>query len=422
MIVLWSCPCLPIQYHLSSIAQALDRWRGGDRVEVLRSEFLDVLASVPDPRDPRGRRYPLDGLLAIAILATAAGMGSYAGFATWAATAPIEVLAQLGIRFRRPTEKTFRAVFQRLDPADLDRRLGAYFTALAATEAAGMLAVALDGKTLRGARRAGAAAAHLVSVFAHRARLVLGQLAVAEKSNEIPCVRKILHPFRQVRLLVTVDAMHTQTATAKLICGTLKSHYLMIVKSNQPKLLARITALPWTRVPVTATDDAHGHGRVERRTLKVLTAARGIGFPYARQIIQITRERVTAHRRTHPGGRLRNLQPPIRTRPAGDDRRLAARPLGHREHCPLGPRRDLRRGPLHRAHRHRPTGHGQPAKHSYEHAPPHRSRQHRRSLPGHRLQGRPRPRPAHRPPNQQVTSVLVNNAGALSLDPPNPYV
>ena len=157
-----------------------------------------------------------------------------------------------------------------------------------------MLAVALDGKTLRGARRAGAAAAHLVSVFAHRARLVLGQLAVAEKSNEIPCVRKILHPFRQVRLLVTVDAMHTQTATAKLICHTLKSHYLMIVKSNQPKLLARITALPWTRVPVTATDDAHGHGRLERRTLKVLTAARGIGFPYAKQIIQITRERVTA--------------------------------------------------------------------------------------------------------------------------------
>ena len=57
-------------------------------------------------------------------------------------------------------------------------------------------------------------------------------------------------------------------------------------------LLARITALPWTRVPVTATDDAHGHGRVERRTLKVLTAAPG-GFPYAKQIIQITRERVT---------------------------------------------------------------------------------------------------------------------------------
>ncbi|EUA85556.1 putative transposase for the insertion element IS2404 [Mycobacterium ulcerans str. Harvey] len=55
-----------------------------------------------------------------------------------------------------------------------------------------MVPIALDGKMLRGALRAKATATHLVSVFAHRARLVLGQLAVAEKSNEIPCVRALL--------------------------------------------------------------------------------------------------------------------------------------------------------------------------------------------------------------------------------------
>jgi predicted transposase YbfD/YdcC len=281
---------------VESITLALDRWRAGDGVEVLHSEFLDVLASVPDPRDPRGRRYPLAGLLAISILATAAGMRGYAGFATWAATAPAEVLSRLGIRFRRPSEKTFRSVLSRLDPADLDRRFGAYFTTVAAAETVatgGLLAVALDGKTLRAARRMGAAATHLVAVFAHRARLVLGQLAVAEKSNEIPCVRKLLRTFRKARLLVTVDAMHTQTATAKLICGTLKSHYLMIVKSNQPKLLARIQALPWAQIPLSHSEDSQpAHGRIETRTLKVLTTVRGIGFPHARQVIQITRDRV----------------------------------------------------------------------------------------------------------------------------------
>ena len=281
---------------VESITLALDRWRAGDGVEVLHSEFLDVLASVPDPRDPRGRRYPLAGLLAISILATAAGMRGYAGFATWAATAPAEVLSRLGIRFRRPSEKTFRSVLSRLDPADLDRRFGAYFTTVAAAETVatgGLLAVALDGKTLRAARRMGAAATHLVAVFAHRARLVLGQLAVAEKSNEIPCVRKLLRTFRKARLLVTVDAMHTQTATAKLICGTLKSHYLMIVKSNQPKLLARIQALPWAQIPLSHSEDSEpAHGRIETRTLKVLTTVRGIGFPHARQVIQITRDRV----------------------------------------------------------------------------------------------------------------------------------
>jgi predicted transposase YbfD/YdcC len=279
---------------VSSVTEALDRWRAGERAQVLRGEFLDVLASVSDPRDPRGRRYPLAALLAIAVLAVAAGMRGYAGFATWARTAPDDVLAQLGIRFRTPSEKTFRAVLSRLDAADLDQRLGAYFTAHAMRADSGQLVpVALDGKTLRGALRAGATATHLVSVFAHHARLVLGQLAVAEKSNEIPCVRKLLKLLpRRVRWLVTVDAMHTQVATAKLICRTVRSHYLMVVKANQAGLLARISALPWADVPVVATDDDRGHGRVETRTLQILTATRGIGFPYAKQIIRITRERL----------------------------------------------------------------------------------------------------------------------------------
>ena len=160
---------------VESITLGVGALAAGDGVDVRRSEFWDVRASVPDPRDPRGRRYPLAGLLAIAILATAAGMRGYAGFATWAATAPTEVLARLGIRFRRPSEKTFRSVLSPLDPADLDRRLGAYFTTVATAETVatgGLLAVALDGKTLRAARRMGAVATHLVAVFAHRARLV----------------------------------------------------------------------------------------------------------------------------------------------------------------------------------------------------------------------------------------------------------
>ncbi|MEK1250154.1 ISAs1 family transposase, partial [Mycobacterium ulcerans] len=111
---------------------------------------------------------------------------------------------------------------------------------------------------------------------------VLGQLAVAEKSNEIPCVCALLTLLPDnLRWLVTVDAMHTQVVTAKLICAILKSHYLMIVKSNQAKILARITALPWAEVPAAATDDSRGHGRVKTRTLQIITAARGIGFPYA---------------------------------------------------------------------------------------------------------------------------------------------
>jgi predicted transposase YbfD/YdcC len=260
----------------------------------LASGLLDVLRAVPDPRDRRGRRYPLWGLLAAAILATAAGMRSVAGIATWARTAPIEVLTALDLR-ARPSEKTFRSLFAKLDAADLDQRLGAYFSALTSEAATGgPVAVALDGKTLRGARTAGGRAPHLVSVFAHRARLVLGQLAVAAKSNEIPAMRKLLRACGMTGLLVTLDAMHTQVATAKLICGTLKSHYLMVAKDNQPGVLARIKAQPWSEVPVAhrESDDKASHGRIEARTLKILTSVRGIGFPYARQLIEATRERL----------------------------------------------------------------------------------------------------------------------------------
>ena len=93
------------------------------------------------------------------------------------------------------------------------------------------------------------------------------------------------------------------------------------------------------------------------------------------------------HRRAQRRGRLRHLQPAVRTGPAPADRRLATRPLGHRERRALGPRCHPRRGPLDRAHRHCPAGHGQPAQHRAEPAPPPRSRQHRRSLPAHRPQG-----------------------------------
>ena len=179
--------------------------------------------------------------------------------------------------------------------------------------------------------------------------------------------------MRRVRLLVTVDAMHTQTATAKLICSTLKSHYLMVVKANQAGLLARITALPWAEVPVTATDDSRGHGRVETRTLQTLTAARGIGFSYARQVVRIIRERLV----TATGQRTAEVVYAICSLPFEQARpTMIARWLRQHwliENSALGARCHLRRGQIHHAHRHGATGHGLPA-HRHQPAPHRRSR------------------------------------------------
>ncbi len=267
--------------------------------------LLKVLAAVPDPRDPRGLRYPMAMLLAMAILATAAGMRGFTGYATWARTASPGLLADLGLTKRyRPSDKTFRRVFALIDPADLDRRLGAYFTALALTgQDSPLVAVAIDGKTLRLARRMGAGAAHLVAAFTHHTRLVVGQLAIDGKSNEIPTVRTLLKSMRTairvagspVKLIISLDAMHTQTATARLIRRYLGWHYLLVCKDNQPTLLTRLIGLPWTQAPIVATDsiDKPAHGRIETRTFQILTAPIEVGFPYARQAVRVVRERLT---------------------------------------------------------------------------------------------------------------------------------
>lgn len=298
--------------------------------------LLEVPATVPDPRDPRGLRYPMALLLAIAILATAAGMRGFAGYATWARTAPPQLLAGLGLTKRyRPSDKTFRRVFALIDPAELDRRLGGYFTALAVTAATDgeLIAVAIDGKTLRLAKRMGAAAAHLVSAFTHRTHLVIGQLSVDDKTNEIPTVRALLKILRnalrtagvKTKLLITIDAMHTQTATARLIRKTLGRHYLMIVKDNQAGAFARLTALPWHLTPVTATDsdDRPRHGRIETRNIQILTAASEIDFPHARQAIRIVRERVIVSTTSGTGPSTRTAAPPAPQAPVISSRRSA---------------------------------------------------------------------------------------------------
>ena len=95
--------------------------------------------------------------------------------------------------------------------------------------AGGRLVIAIDGKTVRGAKGKGGKAPHLVAALAHGIGAVLGQVAVDEKSNEIPAVRELLKAFADVAGAVfTIDAMHTQTDTAKVILAR-RADYVMTV-------------------------------------------------------------------------------------------------------------------------------------------------------------------------------------------------
>jgi len=147
--------------------------------------------------------------------------------------------------------------------------------------------IAIDGKTIRGARTHDSTAPHLVAAFDHGHGVVLGQLAIAAKSNEIPAVRTLLAGFDLAGVVVTVDAMHTQTDTAQLITEA-GGDYVFTVKGNQPKLYAACKALPWRDVP-SRRATSKGHGRRSTRTIKVVTAPAWVEFAGAVQVAQVRR-------------------------------------------------------------------------------------------------------------------------------------
>lgn len=269
----------------------LTRWSGvaADNMQV--PDLLTALEDVPDPRARRGRRYRLPSLIVVALSAVAAGARSFYAIADWAAGASPQVLQRCGIRFRVPSEATIRQVFGRVDGDALDRVLGRHLAARAGTDT-GRVAVAVDGKTIRGARTADRVAPHVVSAVTHGDAIVLGQRRTADKSNEIPTVRTLLRGLDIAGAVVTVDAMHTQKATARCLREQCRAEYVMVVKANQPGLLARVRDQPWEQVPVVWSDPVErGHGREESRSYKIVTVTRGLRFPYARQAIQIIRHR-----------------------------------------------------------------------------------------------------------------------------------
>jgi predicted transposase YbfD/YdcC len=260
------------------------------------ASLAEVLTAVADPRARRGIRHELPGIVAAALAAVAAGARSFAAIGQWAEELTAAQLAGLGLsRGTAPDASTFRKVLGRLDADALDELTGAYLWTRTRA-AGGRRVIAVDGKTVRGARTASAPAPHLVSALDHATGSVLGQLATAVKSNEIPAVRTLLAGFDLAGVVVTLDAMHTQaeTATAILDAG---GDYVLTVKGNQPGLHAACKNLPWSQVPA-CTAVGKGHGRRVRRTIKVVAAPGWITFTGASQIAQIRRTVTRAGKKT----------------------------------------------------------------------------------------------------------------------------
>ena len=275
-----SSPIGPAIGHLVSLAEDAGKDSPG---------LLAVLARVTDPRRRRGVRHRLVVILGLAVCAVLAGARSFTAIAEWAADADQETLATLGAG-KVPSESTFRRTLQRLDADQFDDLAGEWAARRTAPGPGGRRVIAVDGKTLRGSGHGGQGSRHLLAALDHVHGAVLGQVEVGAKTNEIPMFATLLDRVDITDAVITADALHAQRDHA-IYLARRGAHYLLIIKRNQPSLHAQLAALPWRDVPVAYTKAERGHGRTERRTLKITSVAAGLAFPGAAQAIKIVRRR-----------------------------------------------------------------------------------------------------------------------------------
>ena len=230
-----------------------------------------LFAGIDDPRVVGRTTHSLAEVLFAALCATLCGFGCCDGYAQFA-RAKIDFLRRyLPYKDGTPSHDTFGRVLRLIEPEQFE----AVLAALARRVAAGSARhVAIDGKAVRGSADAARSvpALHLLHAFATDVGLCVGQVAVDGTANEITALPELLALLDLRGQDVTMDALHTQRASAALLHKA-GARYVMALKGNQPTLLDDVrTFLDDPAAPVLEHEETDaGHGRVETRAARVCT-------------------------------------------------------------------------------------------------------------------------------------------------------
>ena len=303
--------------------------------------FLDYFEDLPDPRQAGKVIYPLPEVLLLCLLAVLAGAETFVDIARFG-----EKKLDLLRRFRpflhgTPAHDHLGDILSVLDAAQFQR---CFVNWVAALTGAPREVIAIDGKTLRrsGAKKDAQAPVHMVSAFAAHQRLVLGQVKVADKSNEIVAIPKLLDLLALEGAVVTIDAIGCQREIARKILEK-KADYVLALKGNQGALRDDVEvfaaeqkakdfkdAKVTRHKPSTATTAASKRGPTPRSTMwigsKSATTGRGCRASYGRERARNRRQDRARDPLLHHLARLARL--PARPRDP--------QPLGDREQPALG--------------------------------------------------------------------------------------
>ncbi len=223
-------------------------------------------ADLPDPRRGNAQRHRLLDVLTIALTATICGAESCVDFADFARDREALFREFLALPNGLPSHDTFSRLFRLLDPAAFAACFARFLDGLGAC---GPGMIAIDGKTLRRSfdRAAGQSPLHVITAFATEARVVIAQVAAADKESEIMAARSLLGLLELDGVLVTGDALHCQGETARLIAQR-GGKWLFPLKDNRPAQRAEVEQ--WFADPLNRPHSEHlttdaEHGRIEVR-------------------------------------------------------------------------------------------------------------------------------------------------------------
>ncbi len=361
-------------------------WGGG-----VLDEFAACWDELDDPRTGNAGLHDFHELLFIALCSVLCGGQGAVDMALFAKSKEPFLRRVLTLANGAPSHDTFSRLFRQLDPEAFRTAFGRFMAGfseqcrgMAPVAASGAVAagvVAIDGKILRRSvdRASGTSALHMVSAWGCEQRLVLAQVSTDAKSNEITAVPALLRLLSLQGTVVTADALHCQSATARQIVDQ-GGDYALALKGNQGTLhddVVRFLDDPATKAATAKPAVDAGHGRVERRRspgIETRTATVSADIGWFAGAARLARPHGHRQGASHPrnrgrdDGRDRLLPAQRRTTPRAPER---GRPvaLGDREPTALAARCRHERRPGPHPTGTRPREPGRPATHGPERHP-----------------------------------------------------
>ncbi len=278
-------------------------------IRALSSHF----AALDDPRVERTKLHPLLSIITIALCAVICGAESWDDIAGFGEAKLDWLRTFLDLPHGIPSHDTFNRVFAALDPEQFQACFARWMETVASVLPTQV--IALDGKTVRGShdRATGKAAIHLVSAWASANRLILAQVKVDDKSNEITAIPELLRALAIDGCIVTIDAMGCQRTIAQQIIDA-GGDYVLALKENQETLYHDVVDL-FAQAQAGTIDElvvdasrtvGKGHGRIETRRYRIIPDADALAWlqdghhwPGLQAIGMVEAERRIGETRTH---------------------------------------------------------------------------------------------------------------------------